>query len=179
MGLFQKLKSALGLDGAESPGTGQTGPGDVDVTVEREPSSASEDAVKGTETAGTAAPVSESATGTESAAEPEETTEAESATETEPRSEDQPRSEAEQRTDDGSPTAVAASGNADESAGDAVPETPVTEINGIGPAYGSRLEDAGVGSVAELTDADAGELAAATDISETRIEGWIDAAREY
>lgn len=49
MGLLQKLKSALGLDGATSSGTRQSG--DVDVTVEREPSTEDEDAVKGTDTA--------------------------------------------------------------------------------------------------------------------------------
>ena len=49
MGLLEKLKSFLGLDSAGSATTG----GNVDVTVEREPATESEDAVKGTETAGT------------------------------------------------------------------------------------------------------------------------------
>lgn len=49
MGLLQKLKSALGLDGATSSGTRRSG--DVDVTVEHEPSTEDEDAVKGTDTA--------------------------------------------------------------------------------------------------------------------------------
>lgn len=49
MGLLQKLKSALGLDGPTSSGTRRSG--DVDVTVEREPSTEDEDAVKGTDTA--------------------------------------------------------------------------------------------------------------------------------
>ncbi|MFB6308459.1 MAG: DUF4332 domain-containing protein, partial [Haloarculaceae archaeon] len=49
MSLLQKLKSALGFDG-QSAGTGSASTGDVDVTVEREPSTSSEDAVKGTDT---------------------------------------------------------------------------------------------------------------------------------
>ena len=48
MGLLQKLKSALGLDGTGSSESGRSG--DVDVTIEREPSTEDEDAVKGTET---------------------------------------------------------------------------------------------------------------------------------
>lgn len=53
---------------------------------------------------------------------------------------------------------------------------PVDTITGIGPAYAERLADAGVHTVADLADADAAELADAIDVSETRIEGWIEQA---
>ncbi|WP_226040508.1 DUF4332 domain-containing protein [Natrinema sp. DC36] len=53
---------------------------------------------------------------------------------------------------------------------------PVVEIKGIGPAYADRLAGAGVDTVGELAAADAAELAEQTDISETRIQGWIDRA---
>jgi len=53
---------------------------------------------------------------------------------------------------------------------------PVVEIKGIGPAYADRLAGAGVDTIGELAVADAAELAEQTDISETRIQGWIDRA---
>ncbi|MFD1563697.1 DUF4332 domain-containing protein [Haloarchaeobius amylolyticus] len=58
---------------------------------------------------------------------------------------------------------------------EAEPES-VTEIKGIGPAYADRLAGAGVETVAELAASDAAELADQTDISEKRIQGWIDRA---
>lgn len=54
----------------------------------------------------------------------------------------------------------------------------VDAIDGIGPAYGERLADAGVETVADLLAADAEELADETDISETRISRWQDQAAE-
>lgn len=54
----------------------------------------------------------------------------------------------------------------------------VQSINGIGQAYGKRLADAGVETVAELADADAAELADASGISERRIVGWQEAAAD-
>lgn len=56
------------------------------------------------------------------------------------------------------------------------PGESVTDIKGIGPAYAERLEAAGVESVGDLATADAAELAAATEISETRLQNWIDRA---
>ncbi|MFP9191847.1 helix-hairpin-helix domain-containing protein [Natronosalvus vescus] len=70
---------------------------------------------------------------------------------------------------------------------DAVPETekrpdesagePVTVIKGIGPAYADRLAEAGIETVADLAAGDADELEGTTDISATRIQGWIDRAK--
>jgi predicted flap endonuclease-1-like 5' DNA nuclease len=51
-------------------------------------------------------------------------------------------------------------------------------ISGIGPAYASRLNEAGVTSVAELLEADTASLAEETGISEKRIGRWQDRAEE-
>ena len=208
MGLLQKLKSALGLDGAQSPEPGTATPRDVDVTVEREPSSESEDAVKGTETASSDA-------GGSTEPDPGEVTPDDSSHEETPVEEAEPSvdasgsalDEAEPAVDEAEPAVDAdesdtsgesvepdesdadeveapdepAEESAAESTGEAadLSDDPVTELTGIGPAYGQRLSDAGVDTVADLAGADADELEAATDISASRIEGWIDAATEY
>lgn len=190
MGLIQKLKSALGLDGADPPESGTTAPRDVDVTVEREPSSESEDAVKGTETAG-----SETVETDEPDAGAGESTDDESPIEeAEPDVEDREEADTETADEETADMETAdteaadeaeSEGSDDESADDTIiepsdePSDSVTEINGIGPAYGQRLSDAGVETVADLAAADAVELEEATDISAARIEGWIDAAAEY
>lgn len=57
------------------------------------------------------------------------------------------------------------------------PREPVDVIKGIGPAYAERLNDAGVATVSGLAEADAEDLAAVTDISETRLKTWIDRAK--
>lgn len=164
MGLIQKLKSALGLDGAQSPEPGTATPGDIDVTVEREPSSESEDAVKGTETAG-------SQTGESAEPDAVEPGPVESSTESTPIGEAEP--DVGDTTAGDSTEADAANEPSSE------PGDPVTDINGIGPAYGQRLADAGVDSVTDLAAADAEELEAETDISANRIQGWIEAAAEH
>lgn len=79
----------------------------------------------------------------------------------------------------------------DESAGAAEPaedDGPATDgptvdesvdtISGIGPAYATRLGDAGVETVGDLVEADATALASDTGISEKRIGRWIEAAQE-
>jgi predicted flap endonuclease-1-like 5' DNA nuclease len=136
MGLLQKLKSALGLDGAESA-SATGGSGDVDVTVERDPATESEDAVKGTDTAA-------------------ESTDADEPVSTESESTDETAAEP--------PT-----GSPDD----------VTEIKGIGPAYADRLESVGIETIGELAVADAADIAAQTDLSESRVAGWIERANEY
>lgn len=55
-------------------------------------------------------------------------------------------------------------------------EESVRAINGIGQAYGKRLSDAGVETVADLVDADAADLADESGISERRIAGWQQSA---
>lgn len=56
-------------------------------------------------------------------------------------------------------------------------DTPLEEIKGIGPTYGTRLREAGIDTIAALADADAAALAGRTDIAETRLATWIDRAR--
>lgn len=162
MGLLQKLKSALGLDASGSPSAGTSTPQDVDVTVEREPSTESEDAVKGTETSG------EPSEGTpESEAPAVEAETAEVSNDEEPKSgtdDDADGEEAVETVDD-----VASSDD----------DPPVTEVNGIGPAYAERLEEAGISTVSELAAADAEELGEATDLSPNRISGWIEQANSF
>ena len=54
---------------------------------------------------------------------------------------------------------------------------PVDSIKGIGGAYAQRLADAGVHSVADLAAADAEELAATTDLGAGRVGKWIERAQ--
>ncbi|MBV0923420.1 hypothetical protein KTS45_04335 [Halomicroarcula limicola] len=161
MGLLQKLKSALGLDGAESAsGNGSGSPGDVDVTVEREPSTEDEDAVKGTETAVTDGSETETPSTDAGAATDDETAAADATVPDESGSIDATVPEAEPEIGEGS-------------------DDPVTEIKGIGPAYAKRLNGLGIDTVGDLAAADAAEIAAETDLSESRIDGWIERAKDY
>jgi len=70
---------------------------------------------------------------------------------------------------------------ADETTGTAPAEpadgTPVVEIKGVGDAYAERLGNAGIEYVEQLADADPETLAKQTDISEGRLENWIERAR--
>ncbi|ACV49036.1 MULTISPECIES: helix-hairpin-helix domain-containing protein [Halomicrobium] len=157
MGLLQKLKSALGLDASGSPSAGGNTPQDVDVTVEREPSTESEDAVKGTETDTSGA-----------------TYDADTATESESASE-----QADADTDDESETTVAAATPEPTDEPSVDNDAPVTEIKGVGPAYAERLENAGISTVSELAAADADELGEVTDLSPNRISGWIEQANAF
>jgi predicted flap endonuclease-1-like 5' DNA nuclease len=150
MGLLDILKAAMGLGSSRSQrtsGTTDASRQDVDVTVEHEPDTESEDAVKGTGKAGT-----------ESEAEPaadvqDEDTEADT------------EEEADETAAEDAPDVQ----GADES---------VDTVNGIGPSYAERLGEAGVETVGDLVASDAAELAEETDISEKRIQGWIDKASE-
>lgn len=155
MGLLQKLKSTLGLGGSQTPRRHDQR-GEVDVTVEHEPAAESEAAVNGPDDGWESKPAGDgSADAAESATEPatDESDEAE-----EPAEVDEPAA-------------------ADEDGAGA--DVPVTELSGIGAAYGDRLADAGVESVADLAGADAASLSEESDISEGRLEGWIEQAKEY
>ncbi|PSP98359.1 hypothetical protein BRC89_08510, partial [Halobacteriales archaeon QS_4_70_19] len=57
-------------------------------------------------------------------------------------------------------------------------EDPVDTVSGIGPAYASKLGDAGVETVAELAAADPAALAEETDISEKRLTRLVERARK-
>jgi len=56
--------------------------------------------------------------------------------------------------------------------------TDLQEIDGIGPAYASRLEAAGIRSVEDLADAEPAVVSAETDIDEGRVRRWVDAATD-
>ncbi len=164
MSLFQKLKSALGLSETRSSGSGHSE--DVDVTVERAPSTEDEDAVKGTETASSeteaAADSADGESDGQSAEEfetPADETDAEISSDTE-----------------SNETADADDGDGVEAA---ERTAPVTELKGIGPTYSDKLASADIETVSELAGADAAAIAEETDLSESRITGWIEKANDY
>jgi len=182
MGLIERIKSALGLGASSStsqPAASSTdgpSPGDdpgtsgdgVDVTVEHEPATASEDAVKGTDTA----------------------TDSGSTTATEPTgSEVDTDSEAETVTEaDASGSADAAEDTDDEAADesspagaptDPAPDAELEDIKGIGPTYGERLREAGIDGVGALAESDPAALSEETDIAESRVENWVEQAKLY
>jgi len=177
MGILEKLKSVLGMDGP----SGTPGTTDPEVTVEREPSTESERAVKGAGPADAPrAPRSASA----SADAGEATADA----------------GAEESGPDAGP-ADAAAGTADETAGadeldassqaedadEAAAETAdepedspsVQEINGVGPTFAERLEAADIETVADLAAQDAATLADAAQTNESRVEDWLEQARDW
>lgn len=193
MGLLQKLLSALGVRESQS-GRGSQRAGETTVTVEHEPDTRSEDAVKGTD--GVAADTSASgSTGTITdtadegvgATEPseaagvaagEEDEEAAVGTGDESALDDAEQSKREDG-DESASEATDESADAGEGAvGPGSDESPDV-LNGIGPAYAERLANAGVDSVADLAGADAADLASKTDLGEGRLANWIEQAKEY
>ncbi|MFC6766243.1 class III poly(R)-hydroxyalkanoic acid synthase subunit PhaC [Natrinema soli] len=54
----------------------------------------------------------------------------------------------------------------------------LTDLTGVGRAYADDLDAAGIETFDQLAAADVAELAAETGISPSRIEDWIDQARE-
>ena len=137
--------------------------GDVDVTVEHEPDTSSEDAVKGTDTAGT---------GTSADVEPADERD-EGATDVDGDTDDATDAGVDD-AEAGSESAGADDASAAETAAGAGVE--LEEIKGIGPAYADRLREAGVEDVAALAAADAADLADRTDLGEGRIGNWIEQA---
>ena len=138
------------------PGEDEAG---VDVTVEHEPDTRSEDAVKGTDTADT---------GSSADVEPADTGDAES----EETGADEP--EDAEGTDTEDATAEPGEGTERSPPGEGV---DLEEVKGIGPAYADRLRDAGIEDVAALAAADAADLAERSDMGEGRLEKLIDRAK--
>ncbi|PSQ28085.1 hypothetical protein BRD03_04330 [Halobacteriales archaeon QS_9_68_17] len=194
--VLKKLKSLLGFDDDGSDAERQR---DIGVTVEREPAeepdTESEDAVKGTTTsAGTGetaagSDAAGSAEGTGTATEPTDAADAAESDESALEEADEPAASGVETADDEAATGEAAEDTGEaaategsEEAEDAEPADEaaggdVTEIKGIGPAYGERLANVGIDTVAELADADAGEVAEQTDLSEKRVSEWIERAK--
>lgn len=52
----------------------------------------------------------------------------------------------------------------------------LTQVNGIGPVFASRLRAAGIDTFAKLAASDDATLARVADVAETRVEGWRDQA---
>jgi predicted flap endonuclease-1-like 5' DNA nuclease len=176
MGLLDTLLSLIGRDGSSADDDRR----DATVSVEREAHADTETAVGGTgDDAAAAAAGTDAAASTESlvdeadaaddAAEP-----AEAAGEA-----DTPETELDTATAE---SAGETTGEHEAAGSDAVEAGAGTEsvktIKGIGPAYAERLSNEGVDSVADLAAADAAELAAAVDLSEKRVGGWIERARD-
>lgn len=148
MGLIERIKSVLGFGTSATPSQPGTGRGrpSTDETGS-EPDSAGEadnDERDGsTETAG------DSSDGVDVTVEHDPDTETEAAVK-------------------GVETGAGASADAD-----------LEEIKGIGPTYADRLREAGVESVADLATAEVAEVAEASDISESRVQKWVDRAETY
>lgn len=185
MSLLDKIKSVLGMDSSgDSDASGRASDGGG-VTVERERGdTATEDAVKGTDTveaspgAETESPTDEDAAAagervdTDAGVEPSEVV-GEASTDTGEVAEPSEATGPTSQETEPEPGEVAED---DEAEPDAGGESP-TVIKGIGPAYAETLAEAGVESVADLAAADAADLSTKTDISEKRLERWIGRAK--
>mgnify|MGYP000740104673 CR=1 FL=1 len=164
MALFQQIKEILGLNSGESdtetPSRNAGDTENVAVTVEHEPDTESEDAVKGTGADSTGSSTEETSTDVEAAtAESDESVESEAAETGETASDTE--------TEESASAPTGSAGTED-----------VQSISGIGPAYAERLAEADVETVADLAAADAEAVAETTGIALSRVEGWIDQARE-
>lgn len=196
MALIRKLKSLLGLDSAESESR------DVGVTVEHEPptegdadpsteiETAEVDAASSDEPTDDEFKSADDATDETVGVEDADVDEAEAIGDVDaPTREEEPvdaavSTESEEPVDAGASTEDEAPVDADAPTEDDDPEASTTEsgepvdvIKGIGPTYAERLGAAGVESVGELADADAATLGEEIDVSETRVQKWIDQAK--
>ena len=54
--------------------------------------------------------------------------------------------------------------------------TDLKTVQGIGPAYAERLQEAGVRVIEELAEADPTDLAEKTGVAEDNVAGWVDRA---
>lgn len=59
------------------------------------------------------------------------------------------------------------------------PDGSITDIVGIGPVYATRLTTAGIGTLADLAQADADRVADAAKVPRSRAEAWIEAAAAH
>ena len=68
--------------------------------------------------------------------------------------------------------------DAEATGAEAAEAATLQDVDGIGPAYEERLEEAGVTTLAELAEADAAALAADTEVAPNRILSWIEQAEQ-
>ena len=98
----------------------------------------------------------------------------EESTETDEPDTDEPSTEEpEPEADEAEPEAD----EADEPEQSGEPEGDLEDVKGIGPSYADRLRDAGIETIADLADADAEAVASESDLSEGRLEEWIESAQ--
>lgn len=170
MGLLDRLKSLLGRNDRQAR---RRQGGSANVTVEHEPDTASEAAVKGTGEVD-----DHTADGAGAAAGANTTTEAGSmAQQDEPQTEaaDAPEPEAAGEGTDEDGDEPAAPDEPEPEGGDS--EEPVDSINGIGPTYAERLEAAGIETVGDLAAADVETVADAAEAAESRATDWVEQAQ--
>lgn len=184
--LTRMIRSLFGLSSDETET--ESGPQKSEITVEREPDTASEDAVKGTATdagdsdVAESSEVSEPGTGSVSDADTADS-ETEMVDEV-PDEEVAFEEEEESVADEGDDESVAESEDESVDQPDAESETeetaePVDQISGIGPTYSDRLGSAGIETVADLADSDPETIADAAQVSESRASDWIDRAQNF
>ena len=207
MGLIEFVKTVLGLESTQRERGGQPREGassgrDVAVTVEHEPDTAAEDAVKGTDsTANAAEERAEDVTDGEQASPDDEPPVDASAKPSEAEQPGQDQAEqpgqdqaedtgeaTESETTDEKTRAEAPSQPAagEESEPGAESETEmsgagtedVQSIKGIGPAYADRLAQAGIYTVADLVAADIETVAEDTGVAESRVSTWMERASD-
>ncbi len=162
MGLFEKLKSLLGL---EEDGESTADDRDVGITVERE---RGEGTASTRRQDGDAADTGGNGDGSASAS-PGGGVSASDATAT-------TGSESDTATASGAAPTPDAAESTDED-DRRVPSEAVDVIKGIGPTYAGRLSDAGIETVADLAAADAADVAERADVPEGRLDDWIERAR--
>ena len=180
MGLLDTIKSALGLGGSSDERSTET-----NVAVEHEPSTASEDAVKGTGDPEDGAAAAEDgvdepvATETDASGSTESIVEEEEAA-VDPAEAAEPAEAAGPGLEDKATDIETEEPEPGEETGaDPDEGTSVEEIKGIGPAYGERLAESGVETVADLAAADPEDLAERTDLPPSRVADWVERAKEF
>ncbi|WP_247008288.1 helix-hairpin-helix domain-containing protein [Halorientalis litorea] len=163
MGLFSLVKTVMGLGTGSESRTGRTNHDDVDVTVEHEPDTESEDAVKGTGDDLSVEPDAEAFEEAEAAA-------VEGVTEDEEAAEDVAADEDTTGDEESDDAAVTVAPDLDS-------DDDVDTVSGIGPSYAERLGEAGIETVGDLAAADPADVATRSDLSEKRVTGWVATAR--
>jgi predicted flap endonuclease-1-like 5' DNA nuclease len=198
MGLLSKLKSVLGL-GSDDDDRGGRRTDDIGVTVERErdeADAANEAVVKGVDESDEVES-SELEAGTEAAAADDADSDGEPEPESELAGDDEHEADADTDVAAEADEATDADAEADEATdadedigADAAPEADagaaegstadaggdLQDIKGIGPAYGDRLAEVGIESIAELADADHEAVADEADLAPGRVEQWVGRA---
>ncbi len=137
-----------------------------------DPDTTTERAVKGDESTERDEPV---ATGTDAAASTGSVVDTESADD--PAEAAEPAEAAGPESDDVDTDLGEEESAADDVSGVADRDDPVETVTGIGPAYGERLGEIGIETVADLATADAAAVAEQTSVSESRVEKWIARAQ--